>query len=220
MRHVAGGLGRRRRRSGRRRRRRRLASACVSQASPPRAAARSSPPMSCAAIRSTCMRVIDGDTFEARVRVWPGIDITTKVRLRNIDAPEMRGALRPRSARKAEAARDALAGMLGGRRRLDRAGRSRQIWRPGAGRCVDAAASPDVAAALLRRWRWSAAMRADGAQTWCISSDNGPDRRTPLRLLLPGLAPVRYTRRIRGPRRGWDDVCVRWPVSSGAFSSC
>src|SRR5262245_25469216 len=30
------------------------------------------------------VRVIDGDTFEARVRAWPGIEITTKVRLRGI----------------------------------------------------------------------------------------------------------------------------------------
>ena len=33
------------------------------------------------------MRVIDGDTFDARVRAWPGIEIATKVRLRDIDAP-------------------------------------------------------------------------------------------------------------------------------------
>ena len=38
------------------------------------------------------LRVIDGDTFEARVHVWPGIDITTRVRLRGIDAPELGGA--------------------------------------------------------------------------------------------------------------------------------
>jgi endonuclease YncB( thermonuclease family) len=36
------------------------------------------------------IRILDGDTFEARARVWPGLDITTKVRLRGIDAPEMR----------------------------------------------------------------------------------------------------------------------------------
>ena len=35
------------------------------------------------------VRIIDGDTFEARVRVWPGLDVNTKVRLRNIDAPEL-----------------------------------------------------------------------------------------------------------------------------------
>lgn len=35
------------------------------------------------------LRVIDGDTFEARVRVWPGLDVDTKVRLRGVDAPEL-----------------------------------------------------------------------------------------------------------------------------------
>jgi endonuclease YncB( thermonuclease family) len=35
------------------------------------------------------LRVIDGDTFEARVRVWPGLDVDTKVRLRGIDAAEL-----------------------------------------------------------------------------------------------------------------------------------
>ncbi len=35
-------------------------------------------------------RVLDGYTFEARVRIWPGQDVTTRVRLRGIDAPEMK----------------------------------------------------------------------------------------------------------------------------------
>jgi endonuclease YncB( thermonuclease family) len=35
------------------------------------------------------LRVIDGDTFEARVRVWPGLDVDTKVRLRGVDAAEL-----------------------------------------------------------------------------------------------------------------------------------
>ena len=34
------------------------------------------------------VRTIDGDTFEARVHLWPGLDMTTRVRLRGIDAPE------------------------------------------------------------------------------------------------------------------------------------
>ena len=38
------------------------------------------------------LRVIDGDTFDARVRVWPGMDITTRVRLRDIDAAEFKAA--------------------------------------------------------------------------------------------------------------------------------
>src|SRR6266852_1547239 len=58
------------------------------------------------------LRVLDGDTFEARVRVWPGIEITTKVRLRGIDAPELGGARCPEERTKAEAARDALKTML------------------------------------------------------------------------------------------------------------
>jgi endonuclease YncB( thermonuclease family) len=55
--------------------------------------------------------VLDGDTFEARVRVWPGMDITTKVRLRGIDAPEMRARCAEERI-KAEAARDALSSLL------------------------------------------------------------------------------------------------------------
>lgn len=38
------------------------------------------------------IRVVDGDTFEARLRVWFGQDVTALVRLRGIDAPELRAA--------------------------------------------------------------------------------------------------------------------------------
>jgi len=57
------------------------------------------------------IRVIDGDTFEARVRVWPGLDVSTKVRLRNIDAPELHARCADELA-KAQAARAALETML------------------------------------------------------------------------------------------------------------
>src|SRR5581483_6741252 len=57
------------------------------------------------------LRVLDGDTFEARVRVWPGLDITTKVRLRGIDAAELRARC-PEERLKAETARDALIALL------------------------------------------------------------------------------------------------------------
>src|SRR5215208_1700589 len=53
------------------------------------------------------LRVLDGDTFEARVHLWPALDITTKVRLRGIDAPEMKARCRE-ERNLAEAARDAL----------------------------------------------------------------------------------------------------------------
>jgi endonuclease YncB( thermonuclease family) len=62
-------------------------------------------------IPADVLRVLDGDTFEARVHVWPGLDVTTKVRLRGIDAAELRARC-PQERVKAEAARDALREML------------------------------------------------------------------------------------------------------------
>ena len=38
------------------------------------------------------LRTIDGDTFDARVHLSPGLDLTTRVRLRGIDAPELKAA--------------------------------------------------------------------------------------------------------------------------------
>ena len=57
------------------------------------------------------VRVIDGDTFEARVRIWPGMEAMTKARLRGIDAPELRAPCEAVRIRAGEA-RAALAGML------------------------------------------------------------------------------------------------------------
>jgi endonuclease YncB( thermonuclease family) len=57
------------------------------------------------------LRVIDGDTFEARVRVRPGLEVTTRVRLRRIDAPELHARC-AREYLKAEAARSALQRIL------------------------------------------------------------------------------------------------------------
>ncbi len=57
------------------------------------------------------LRIIDGDTFEARVRVWPGLDVDTKVRLRGIDAAELHARCADELA-KAQAARAALDSIL------------------------------------------------------------------------------------------------------------
>jgi endonuclease YncB( thermonuclease family) len=57
------------------------------------------------------IRTIDGDTFEARVHVSPGLDLTTRVRLRGIDAPELKASC-PQELQMAEAASDALRGLL------------------------------------------------------------------------------------------------------------
>ena len=110
------------------------------------------------------LRVLDGDTFEARVRVWPGIEITTKVRLRGIDAPEMKARC-PEERSKAEAAREGLRAMLAEgdiavtRVSLDKYG----------GRVVADAATrgtPDVSAAMLTK----GLARAYGGgrrESWC-----------------------------------------------------
>jgi endonuclease YncB( thermonuclease family) len=57
------------------------------------------------------LRVIDGDTFEARVRIWPGTDITTKIRLRGIDAAELHARC-DEERLQAVAAREALVRIL------------------------------------------------------------------------------------------------------------
>lgn len=56
--------------------------------------------------------MLDGDTFEARVYLWPGLNITTRVRLRGIDAPELKARCLEERI-KAEAAHAALRAMLG-----------------------------------------------------------------------------------------------------------
>ena len=57
------------------------------------------------------LRVLDGDTFEARVKVWPGMEAVTRVRLRGVDAPEMKARCEDERV-KPLAAKDALTRML------------------------------------------------------------------------------------------------------------
>jgi len=58
------------------------------------------------------IRTIDGDTFVARVHLPPGPDLTTRVRLRGIDAPELKASC-PQELQMAEAATIALRDLLG-----------------------------------------------------------------------------------------------------------
>jgi micrococcal nuclease len=120
------------------------------------------PPVQIAALRAghpaEVTRVLDGDTFEARVRIWPGMDITTRVRLRGIDAPEMQARCDGERS-KALAARDALAKYLSeGGVGISRIGRVDAD--------VSTARTPDVSAALLAR---GLARRYDGGrrESWC-----------------------------------------------------
>jgi endonuclease YncB( thermonuclease family) len=43
-------------------------------------------------IEGRVVRAIDGDTLEFVAHVWLGLDLTTAVRIRGIDAPEVNGA--------------------------------------------------------------------------------------------------------------------------------
>lgn len=45
--------------------------------------------------RAQVLQVIDGDTLEARVHVWMGQEVVTRVRIKDIDAPEITGACGP-----------------------------------------------------------------------------------------------------------------------------
>ncbi len=110
------------------------------------------------------LRVIDGDTFEARVRVWPGLDVDTKVRLRGIDAPELHARCADEHA-KAEAARGALETIL-----AEGGVAIAQVGVDKYGGRVDALASTrntaDVSAALLNGG-WARSYDGGRRGTWC-----------------------------------------------------
>jgi micrococcal nuclease len=57
------------------------------------------------------LRVIDGDTVEVRAHVWLEQSIVTRVRLKAIDAPELRSGC-PQEVRQAEAARAEMTRLL------------------------------------------------------------------------------------------------------------
>lgn len=108
--------------------------------------------------------MLDGDTFEARVHVWPGLDITTKVRLRGIDAPELKAKCNEERV-KAEASRNALTTILAeGAVEISRVGIDKYGGR------VDAEAAtkstPDVSAALLRAGL-ARSYNGGRRQSWC-----------------------------------------------------
>lgn len=106
-------------------------------------------------IEAAAARVVDGDTFEARLRVWFGQEVTALVRLRGVDAPEIRGRC-PGETASAQAARAALADLLaGGRVELRNVAVDKYFGRVVADVLVESAETPpafpavDVAATLL-----------------------------------------------------------------------
>jgi micrococcal nuclease len=63
--------------------------------------------------RATVERVVDGDTLAVRVAVWLGLEVRVSVRIRGIDAPELRARC-PAERALAEAAAEHLAALVGG----------------------------------------------------------------------------------------------------------
>jgi endonuclease YncB( thermonuclease family) len=110
------------------------------------------------------IHVIDGDTFEARVRVWPGLEVSTKVRLRNVDAPELHARCAEELA-KAQAARAALETMLAaGGVMVSRVGIDKYGGRVDA--LVATRDTADVSAALLSGG-WARSYDGRRRGSWC-----------------------------------------------------
>ncbi|HHZ09227.1 MAG TPA: thermonuclease family protein [Rhizobiales bacterium] len=98
-------------------------------------------------VEARVISVIDGDTLRAAAQVWPGQEITVDVRIRGIDAPEMKGRCGA-ERRAALAARAALEAMVGpGAVHLRAIGGGKYYGRVVAD--VEAADGTAVAAALL-----------------------------------------------------------------------
>jgi endonuclease YncB( thermonuclease family) len=121
------------------------------------------------------LNVLDGDTFVARVKLWPGLETTTKVRLRGIDAPEMHARCE-RERTLAVAARDKLAALL-----ADGAVGIAHVARDKYGGRVLAAVATrrtaDVSAALLA----AGAARPYGGkrrESWCAGASSSSQRVT------------------------------------------
>ena len=116
------------------------------------------------AYQADVVRVIDGDTFVARIRVRQGLYVNTHVRLRDIDAAELHARCASEFA-KAIAARTALERILAdGNVTISQVGRDKYPER------IDASIAtrhiPNVSAAMLSG---GYARRYDGGRrgSWC-----------------------------------------------------
>ena len=110
------------------------------------------------------VRIIDGDTFQARVQVWPGLSVDTKVRLRGIDAPELHARCADEYA-KAQAARAALETILAaGGVTISHVGIDKYGGRVAAAVATRDAA--DVSAALLNGG-WARSYDGGRRGSWC-----------------------------------------------------
>ncbi len=108
-------------------------------------------------------RVIDGDTIRVRVQVWIDQELAVNVRLRGVDAPELRARCDDERSR-AEAARDFVIALVGEQITLHSIGRDKFFGRVVAD--VTVADGRDLGEALLAAGH---ARPYDGGrrESWC-----------------------------------------------------
>ena len=70
------------------------------------------PPLPPKIYEAIVVKVIDGDTLEVKIKLWNDLEKTARVRIRGIDAPELRGKCRQEKIL-AKRARDHLRAFLG-----------------------------------------------------------------------------------------------------------
>jgi len=93
------------------------------------------------------VKVVDGDTIAVKVRIWLGLELAVDVRVRGIDAPEIRGQCREEAAL-AAAATDRLIELAGGRIVLSQVREDKYAGRVLAD--VANAAGADIGAEMLK----------------------------------------------------------------------
>jgi endonuclease YncB( thermonuclease family) len=124
------------------------------------------PPANTRVYAAEVVRIIDGDTFVARMQTAPGRDVETRVRLRSIDAAELHARC-SKELRLALAARAALQRLLAdGRVTLSRVGPDKYPGRIDAN--VATRGTNDISAAMLSG---GFARAYDGGRrgSWCRS---------------------------------------------------
>lgn len=116
-------------------------------------------------IGAEVVRVLDGDTLEIRAQIWLQLALTSHVRIRGIDTPEMRGACLAEKAM-AAAARDRLAELAGPAIRLANISDDKYFGRVVAD--VSAGDGTDIGAAMIAS---GLARPYDGQARgdWCIT---------------------------------------------------
>ena len=65
-------------------------------------------------VQASLVRVIDGDTVDVAAQIWPGQVLRVAVRIRGVDAPELRGKCRAETSA-AKTTRDRLETLIGDR---------------------------------------------------------------------------------------------------------